>query len=187
MSDTITLILHGDVSLDDFAVAVEQFRGTVEVLAASEREPNTVVEWRVVRLDTSSAIVGVQGVGHSASVDRTVREFGEFSTALEVGDVLHLPPRLQERARGLASVINGRINSLSFKTDTVDAIVTHASKTAIVEARPLAPLTPPVRRAWGAVRGRVQTLLSRDQYRFTLYDSLYDKGVTCYLLPNTKK
>jgi hypothetical protein len=31
------------------------------------------------------------------------------------------------------------------------------------------------------VRGRVQTLSSRGRLRFTLYDALYDKAVSCYL------
>jgi hypothetical protein len=35
--------------------------------------------------------------------------------------------------------------------------------------------------AYGAVEGRIQTLTSRGGLRFTLYDSLHDKAVSCYL------
>jgi len=35
--------------------------------------------------------------------------------------------------------------------------------------------------AYGAVEGRVQTVTSRRGLRFTLYDSLYDHAVSCYL------
>jgi hypothetical protein len=35
--------------------------------------------------------------------------------------------------------------------------------------------------AFGAVEGRVQTLSSRGGLRFTLYDSLHDRAVSCYL------
>jgi hypothetical protein len=39
----------------------------------------------------------------------------------------------------------------------------------------------PYPQTFGAVEGRIQTLSSRGGLRFTLYDTLHDKAVSCYL------
>ena len=46
---------------------------------------------------------------------------------------------------------------------------------------PAIPATETVRTALGAVEGRVQTLTERKSLRFTLYDGLHDRAVSCYV------
>jgi hypothetical protein len=41
--------------------------------------------------------------------------------------------------------------------------------------------------AFGAIEGRVETLRSRSRLSFTLYDSLDDQAVTCYLRPEQQE
>lgn len=40
---------------------------------------------------------------------------------------------------------------------------------------------PPLVKSYGAVTGRVQTLSNRNGLRFTLYDLIHDKAISCYL------
>ncbi len=40
------------------------------------------------------------------------------------------------------------------------------------------------RGAYGLIKGRMQTLTNRNALRFTLYDSFYDRAVSCYLPPD---
>jgi hypothetical protein len=57
-----------------------------------------------------------------------------------------------------------------------------ADEEAVIRAPLPAPSNPVVpSRDWGSVIGRVQTLQGRGQLRFTIYDLLRDRAVSCYL------
>ena len=174
--DTVTLALHGDVSLDQFAEAVSRFQRLVGALSdeAQARE----ITWQVADLQVSSAVATARGVPtDSASyehVERVVRSYLEVGQSLQHGQAIPFPKAVEKEALGLTSLLRDGITAVRFETADSDAIVSE-------------PQTAPHRRAtspevaYGAVTGRVQTLTSRSELRFTLYDRLHDRAVSCYL------
>ena len=50
---------------------------------------------------------------------------------------------------------------------------------SIISTLPTLPL--PLKPAYGALAGRIQTLTNRATLRFTLFDDLYDRAVSCYI------
>lgn len=90
--------------------------------------------------------------------------------------------RVERATRGLLAILPN-VESIRFETAEDEAVLTGG---AAQDARQLGlglGLRAPSerRRAYGAVRGRIQTLSSRGQLRFTLYDTLRNRAVSCYL------
>lgn len=176
-NDTVTLALDGDVSLREFAEAVEGFDGLVRALARAEKV--THVDWLVAQLEVSSALATARGVSRNGQpmdvvrdeVERVVRGYLRVGHSLERGEPFPYPTAVERPARGITGVLNGRVTSVRFETAEAEAIVAVPTVTAPK------PLTP----TYGAVEGRVQTLTSRGGLRFTLYDTFFDKAVSCYL------
>lgn len=175
-SDTVTLTLTGDVSLREFAIAVSKLDA---LLGALSREVAGGVEivWAVDDLAPGSALTTFRGAAPSpdgiAQVESVVRAYADVGTALMNGDRIGYSSAVQNHAQAIAAVINGHVDAVLFETADAEAIVT---------ARPQDAPGRVVERtvAYGAVEGRVQTLSSRGGLRFTLYDTLHDKAVSCY-------
>src|SRR5438552_11464794 len=84
--------------------------------------------------------------------------------------------RVQKEAKGLAGMLLSGVEAVRF--DTAEGEVTLRDLSAAPEPPPT--VTPPTS-TYGAVTGRVQTLSSRSHLRFTLYDRLYERAVSCYV------
>ena len=180
MSDTITLALDGVVSLSDFSVAVSRFNALVAALAADAKVEHVI--WQIDALDYSSAITTARGVSENGpqpeQIDRVVRAYLEVGQALEKGNTIPYPANVQKEARGIADILRGSaVEAIRFETADADAIIREQAIPASV------PATPPAERkeAYGAVTGRIQTLTSRNSLRFTLYDHIHERAVSCYL------
>jgi hypothetical protein len=179
MSDTITLALDGVVSLSDFSAAVSRFNGLVAALAADAKVQGVV--WQIDALDYSSAITTARGVSQNGAqpeqIARVVRAYIEVGQALEQGNTVPYPANVQKEARGIADILQGSaVEAIRFETAESDAIV---RRQAIPTAAPVA--APEREEAYGAVTGRIQTLTSRNSLRFTLYDHIHERAVSCYL------
>lgn len=176
--DTVTLALNGDVPLHLFAESLKRFRELLDALTAEVAEPGAV-DWVIDDLQTGSAITTVRGVAQSPDrVDRVIRAYGEIGRALERGQPIPFSPRVITPLQALTALVNGRITSIRLETAESDTLITEP----LPEASPTPGLAlPPAPSAWGAVEGRIQTLSNRKSLRFTLYDSLHDKAVACYL------
>ncbi len=177
-SDTVTLELTGDVSLGEFATAVRNLDALLKELSREVADGVEIV-WMVDALEQGSALTafrglssGVDGVAHVESV---VRAYADIGAAMMNGDRIRYSTPVQTHAQAIASVINGRVQAIRFETADAEAIVTARSRET-----PSPRLDGRVS-AYGAVEGRVQTLSSRGGLRFTLYDTLRDKAVSCYL------
>jgi len=66
----------------------------------------------------------------------------------------------------------GRVEALRYETAEIDAVIS-----AEPEDRPRSTVIE----AYGAIEGRVQTLSRHGGLRFTLYDTLNNRAVSCYL------
>lgn len=180
MSKLITFALNGDISIQSFAEAVKHFRSLVEQLSSSvaKGEP---IDWRVEVLEASSAFVGVGGYGEALAVDRVVTEYIRLGEDAQRGDLTPYPREIVGSVVDLVGLMNGQVESIRFETEESDALLTHDAKDAITAHKPLVGQKPPTYKAWGAVDGYIQTLSQRSEYRFTLYDALFDKAVSCYM------
>jgi hypothetical protein len=176
--DTVTLALHGEVSLDQFAEAVSRFRKLVRAL--SDEVGARDVAWQLADLQYSSAIATAQGIstngGRPDQVERVVRSYLEVGQSLAAQEPVPFRRAVQREAEGLTAVLKNGLEAVRFETADDDAIVRTAAPGVAILAAPTAR-----RESYGAVTGRVQTLTSRSALRFTLYDRLHDRAVSCYL------
>jgi hypothetical protein len=107
------------------------------------------------------------------NTERIIRAYGDIGVALSQGLPLPYSDRVKHRATELARSVGGTITALRFETPFVDAIVGQQTDAHIV--------SPSITYAYGAIKGRVETLTSRRGLRFTLYDAIFDRPVSCYL------
>lgn len=171
-SRNVTLILDGTPTIDGYSMALDGFR---DLLLAIARQvaPNIQVEWEVETLEATSAVTTLRGVAEeSSAVERIAEEY------LSVGRQLRSRPFVlgyEAPTRRLRGVLNGRVPAIRFETadDDVTVSTTDAAPETSTALRTIV--------AYGAVEGRVQTLSNRGGLRFTLYDLMYDKAVSCYL------
>lgn len=171
-TETLTLRLEGDVPLRDFAAAIDSFSRLVDALTSAVGEPSIV--WTVADLEAGSGEITALGSGPDPEPLVRVRD-----AYLAVGGALaeHRPVSYAENIRKPAAriqgLLNGHITEALFLTSQADVIVRAAPMP------PVAKRTPVITK--GAVSGRVQTLTNRGSLRFTLYDLLHDRPVSCYL------
>lgn len=181
--DTLTIILADEVSLDDFAKAITNFGKLVKGLSADIGGED--LYWVVADLEISSAIATVKGIGDITRVERVVRAYPDVGDAIRKNTLSSYSKPVQEAALNLRQILGKRVKSIRFETAEREVII-QAAKTGEgisqpneQQSIPVTPLSPSA--AYGSLHGRIQTLTSRGGLRFTLYDLLYDKAVSCYL------
>lgn len=174
--DTMTFILDGNVSLANFETAVRAFRETVDALSR-EVAPAGHINWVVDVLETGSTMLGVRGESpDAAEVERVVDAFEAVGSALERSDPIPYSQAVDVPMRRMLAVLNGDIPRVRFETPERDFTIESAPELR----RPVAPASGRGV-AYGAVRGRIQTLSSRNHLRFTLYDRVDGRAVSCWL------
>jgi hypothetical protein len=172
-TDTLTLKLQGNVSLDDFAKVVSRFDALVKGLA-NLVAPDERIDWTVEDLQSGSAEITAVGTAQSSEPLIRVRSaYLNIGRSLEADEPVAYPPGVRDSAEGIRAVLNGQITAAIFETVEDDAIVRTAPHVHVP--------TRPALVTKGAVSGRIQTLTNRGSLRFTLYDLLHDKAVSCYL------
>ena len=182
--DTLTLALNGDVSLEDFSKAIQQFFNLVSSLHDDVAKGSSI-EWFIENLEAGSAIATVKGIGEEESdaqaIEQVVDAYLDVGQAIQKESPLNYSKPVQKAAKKLASIINGRVKSVRFETNEADVEI-FASPT-VLEHIPIARLPEG---SLGAVRGRIQSMSNRGQLRFTLYDMIDDRAISCYLLPGSE-
>ena len=177
-NDTITLALQGDVSLDQFADAIQHLSGLVIGLSTDARVPD--IRWEINDLEVGSTIATARGLPNGRrpnEIEEVVRSYLEVGRALEGGQTIPYSQRVREKAHAITRVLSRGVEAIRFETAEADAIIRRSP-----EAKEAVSRVPAERRAaYGAVTGRVHTLTSRNRLRFVLYDTLYDRPVSCYI------
>lgn len=171
-SDTVTLALDGDPTLDDLTVALTGLRSLLRAIEAGFGTGVTI-SWTVDDLSVGSALGTFRGTAPNANIIPLVT-----NRYLEVGRAFTRRADLgsQEAARAIkqiTSVLDERVPSLRFETADDDVTISQP-----VDATRSPGEIPP---AYGGILGRIQTLTNRGALRFTLFDLLNDKAVSCYL------
>ncbi len=178
MGDTVTLALQGEVTLQAFSHAVLHFGKLVDALSADVAAPEDL-RWVITELEAGSAIMTAQGVGDPAAAASVSSAYIGVGRALEQGKAETLPTRVREEARAVVAVIDDGVEAVRFETAEADATIRSLEEAFANTGAPAPQTAQPV--AYGGVTGRVQTLSSRGALRFTLYDTLFDRAVSCYL------
>jgi len=178
VGDTVTLELQGRVTLKQFSEAVAHFHRLITALSVESKAEN--VRWEINALEVGSTTATAQGISENGTaperIEQVVRNYLEVGEALERGVTVPYRPPVEKEARALVAMLRTGIDAVRFETAESEAIVREATTPAQAKA----PQTGTTG-SYGAVTGRVQTLTSRNQLRFTLYDRLYDRAVSCYL------
>ena len=191
-NDTITLVLEGELTVDAFAEALKAFAGIITGLSQEIGDPT--IEWVVEDLQPGSAVTTLRGrSSRPDSVERAVEAYASVGHSLERSERLEYGRGVTLNARRLGKMVGSRVRTVRFETEREEAVVSTppkripAKKPELIETEAFS-FTEPVPRidkllngAWGGVEGVVETLTKRHGLRFTLYDSLSDRPVSCYL------
>ncbi len=179
MSDRIILVLSGEVTLDDFSIAISKLKGLVYALS-KEVAMGAEIEWIIEELSTSDATTIVRGVGSEEEVGSVVKAYEKVGKALQEQEEIPFSPAVIDEANGLVNILNERVRSIRFETDDMEALILSAPAYRVEEERVSVE-------SYGAIEGRIHTLSSRRGLRFMLYDLLYDVRVACYLQPGQEQ
>ena len=87
---------------------------------------------------------------------------------------IHLCRVMELKAVAITQKIRDKITAVRFQTARTEYVLYGSFDTQIK------PAAKP-RASFGTVKGRVQAISSRGRLKFTLYDNLFDKSVTCYV------
>jgi hypothetical protein len=170
--DILTIALEGEVTLADFSEAMKDFGALVAALSQEIGGP-TKIDWRIDDLTASSAIATVRGDSPNREiVEAVVRAMATVGTALQHREPIPYSEKVRRVARRMRKRVKGSIDSIRLETPFSEAIIT---REAVGQRESLIAYT------FGQVKGTVQTLTNRGGLRFTLYDSIFDKPISCYL------
>lgn len=174
---SVTLELEGEhVTLEQYGHAISHFARLVAALSSAADAP--ALRWEVDALEISSAATTASATdlnGYDAHAARVVRDYLEVGMTLERHQPLPFAKSVQREAEAIADLVTRGVPAIRFETAEADAVVREPYR----GVRPQAPARVPA--AYGSVTGRVQALRSRTRLRFTLYDLLHDKAVSCYV------
>lgn len=182
--DTVTLVLTGEVTLGAFAEAIQSFHALVTALSAEAASGH--IDWIIADLERGSALATARGIGALDQVQRVVRAYDVVGRALSANEPIRYSAKVRAAAERLRRLPGGKVESVRFETAESESIIRPRVPTTVAEhvtptqGTQLRGATAPG--AYGAVEGRIQTLTNRGSLRFTLYDLLEDRAVSCYLV-----
>lgn len=177
-SEPLTIELSGEVSLAVFAEEMRHWRTLLESLAA-EVSTAAPVSFVIAGLYAGSALAMVQAESEDENaLAELARSYTAIGRALRSRDPIPFgSERLGRAARDLVKPIGRGVTAIRFETAADDVTITgqvaglHGQRTELLRSL----------KAYGSVTGRIQTLTSRRGLAFTIFDSLFDRAVNCYL------
>ena len=190
--NTVTLVLDGEVPLQEFSKAIVAFNELVKALSV---EAGGGLDWVMQDLQVSSALASALAIGEEPKIEAVVTSYETVAQALEENTEIPYSEPVRVAANKIVSIEDHRIKAVRFETAKRESTV-HLAPIAPIKAgdvQMVSAARPQSKRftsklsaravipAYGAIQGRIQTLSSRGALRFTLYDLLYDKAVSCYL------
>jgi hypothetical protein len=179
-SDTVTFKICGEqVSMECFAVAIRRFTDLLTTLNV-EVGKGAQIKWFLSDLSYGSATATARAEPADEKlwpvVEEVTASYIQVGSALRQREPIPFSKKVEQRALRIRDLLDGAIDSIGFETYEDDVLI---------ESRPEPHPLPEQGRpyAYGAVKGRVQALTSRGSLRFTLYDMLEDRAVSCYMEP----
>lgn len=178
MKNTVSLKLNGDVSLSDFAKVMNHLTSLIQELTEEVGE-QAEIEWEIAKLESGSATAVIMGKSHNEFVvDKIVHAYEVIGKSITHNEPIPYSETIAYEAFGITQVINGRIKSVEMFTDDYRTIIEKSIEEKTPDEEEQRGYS------YGTVTGRVETLSKRGKMRFVLYDTMFDKAVTCYLAKN---
>jgi len=172
-NDILTFGLEGEVTLDDFAIALHNFNALLNELS-KEVAQSANIAWVIEELHAGSAVATFRGdYGQTDIVEHVVSAYETVGESLQAGKEIPYSANVKKYALNLTDLLNGKITAIRIETPSKDFMV--SGKVLDGEK------TSPMKYSLGIVKGVVQTLSMRKKLYFTLWDTLFDKPVSCYL------
>lgn len=169
--NTLTLALDGEVALQDFAKAINNFNLLINQLSV-EVGKDAQINWIIEELYSGSAVATFRGdYSDYEVIENVITAYEDVGDALASGREIPFSELVQRHAKALTNVIDHKITAIRFETPTQDYLISGKVKGESSE---------PIKFSYGIVKGTVETLTKRRQLSFTLWDSLFDKPVHCY-------
>lgn len=174
----LTLQLNGSPDADKFATFVSSSRTLIKgisniVVKGHRRKANRLHWYPSSASINGAAIISYEAPGSDPESFMEVEHaFFQVGNALRSGSDIHFTHVVEESASRLRKLVDGDIESLVFMTQQSETIVKQ-------QVEP--DNTPSAISAFDEVEGRIETISSRKGLRFILYDSYFDKAVTCYV------
>ena len=176
-SNTLTLALNGDVTLQEFSKAMNQFKEIVSGLK-EDVAPASDIDWYIDKLKTGSATAIIRGVPTTSSDIQAIRNIGDayadIGRRIVHGETLTFNATVISAVTNLRKMINGRISSINIEASGKKYTVKRHA------------IFSPQKTYWntetfGCARGRVQSISDRQYLHFTLYDYNDDHPIFCSL------
>lgn len=172
--ETVTLALNSgsDVSVSDFAQALVHFDRLIKALSNAHTGRGTPpIDWQLERLAMGSAVL-TAGADHPQAP--AVKEgYLRVGRALKDNETLPYGKRVQDPAKDLLRMLTNGVREIRFETSEDEAVLRSSDERK--------PVAVPLAVSMGAVEGVVEVLSSRRGLRFNLYDTLFDRPVSCYV------
>jgi hypothetical protein len=180
-NDIMALNLDGNISVGRYAEALKRFDALIKALNKDVGE-GADITWIISGLRAGSTFTEARGVPASEdaypAVERMADAYLESGEAIAENRIIPYSQEIQRAALSLAS-LNGEIRGMRWENVKDDV--------TLEQTRPQGFTKKETQGAYGGIEGRVQTLSSRGSLRFTLYDLLHDRAVSCYLTPGAEE
>ena len=176
-SNTLTLALNGDVTLQDFSKAMSQFKEIVSGLK-EDVAPASDINWYIDELKAGSATAIIRGVPTTSDDMQAIKSIGnayaDIGRRIVHGETLTYNSVVVNAVTKLRKMINGHISSINIEA---------AGKKYTVKRH---AIFSPQKTYWntetyGCARGKVQSISDRQYLHFTLYDYNDDHAIACSL------
>lgn len=185
--DYVTFILDDELTLEEFTSAIVEFNSILENLTKAVSK-DIKIKWILNGLNFGSAQTVAKGCYENEAqeniVHQTVEKYEQFSEDIFNGNIMNYPTELRKSASKIID-LSDRI-PIRFETEDKDVYLYKPQKKITkIALNNIEDLIPD--KTYGSVRGRVESISSRKELRFVLYDAVYDKAVSCYLKPEQKE
>jgi hypothetical protein len=182
ITKSFTLQLDGMVTLDHFAAAIDAWRSALTDIS-NEVGREHVLGIYIEELTSGSALVTSNIVFDAEEpAEHFANDFVKVGTRARGENVIDFPKSLQDAANRLRKVAATDPGGITIASDTADILIFATGEQRVehfdMHARRVS--TPSVE-AYGALRGKLQSLSSRTGLKVVLYDDTFDKGVRCSL------
>ncbi|NPV77926.1 MAG: hypothetical protein HPY59_16315 [Anaerolineae bacterium] len=172
MKDKVSLTLNGEIPVNLFAEAISGLSGLLHALT-EEITAGKTVEWQIIELSAGSATAVIQGIADTAEdVEKITTAYAFIGQQLQFGNTIPYSLKVIQSARKIASILDGKVSSIEFG---VDGEIYHITQSGFQEK----PMTKAY--SYGVITGKVENLIGYKTLKFTLYDNLFNRGVTCYV------
>jgi len=170
--DTLTFALDGEIDLREFASAISTFNSLLNQLSR-EIGKDAKIDWVISELYAGSAIATFRGVYTDTQVvENVVGAYEQVGDALANGREVPFSDTVKRHANALTKVLNGKVTSIRFETP---------QREYFISTKVEGEKTEPIKFSHGTVRGTIETLTKHKHLSFTLWDSLFNKAINCYV------